>query len=77
MGPRVVVEGFYCILQITIYSVLDGVFSKGEVRKVLRQAPSIGGSLELYYWGTSSGHNRLSLLSAKRLKRPLISWLLC
>ena len=31
----------------------------------MRQAPSIGGSLELCYWAKSSGHNRLSRLSAK------------
>jgi len=29
----------------------------------VRQAPSIGGSLELCYWAKSSGHNRLSRLS--------------
>jgi len=44
---------------------------------VVRQAPSIGGSLELCYWAKSSGHNRLSRLSAEGLKRALISWLLC
>ena len=43
----------------------------------MRQAPSIGGSLELCYWSKSSDHNRLSRLSAKGLKRALISWLLC
>jgi len=43
----------------------------------VRQAPSIGGSLELCYWAKSSGHNRLSRLSAEGLKRALISWLLC
>ena len=31
----------------------------------MRQALSIGGSLELCYWAKSSGHNRLSRLSAK------------
>ena len=43
----------------------------------MRQAPSIGGSLELCYWATSSGHNRLSHLPTEGLKRALISWLLC
>jgi hypothetical protein len=43
----------------------------------VRQAPSIGGSLELCYWAKSSGHNRLSRLSARGLKSALISWLLC
>jgi len=43
----------------------------------VRQAPSIGGSLQLCYWAKSSGHNRLSRLSARGLKRALISWLLC
>ena len=43
----------------------------------MRQAPSIGGSLELCYWAKSSGHNRLSCLSTEGLKRALISWLLC
>ena len=43
----------------------------------MRQAPSIDGSLELCYWAKSSGHNRLSRLSARGLKRALISWLLC
>ena len=43
----------------------------------MRQAPSIDGSLELCYWAKSSGHNRLSRLSTERLKRVLISWLLC
>jgi len=41
------------------------------------QAPSIGGSLQLCYWATCSGHNRLSRLSARGLKSALISWLLC
>ena len=41
------------------------------------QAPSIGGSLELFYWAKSSGHNRLSRLSTEGLKRVLISLLLC
>jgi hypothetical protein len=31
----------------------------------VRQAPSIGGSLELCHWAESSGHNRLSRLSAE------------
>jgi len=31
----------------------------------MRQAPSIGGSLDLCYWANSSGHNRSSRLSAK------------
>ena len=31
----------------------------------MRQAPSIGGSLELCYWAKSSGHNGLSRLSAR------------
>ena len=43
----------------------------------MRQAPSIGGLLELCHWAKSSGHNRLSRLSAKGVKRALISWLLC
>ena len=43
----------------------------------MRQAPSIGGSLELCYWAKSSGHIRLSSLSAEGLKRAVISWLLC
>jgi len=34
----------------------------------MRQAPSIGGSLQLCYWAKSSGHNRLSRLSAKGVK---------
>ena len=43
----------------------------------MRQAPSIGGSLQLCYWAKSSGHNRWSRLSATGLKGALISWLLC
>ena len=34
----------------------------------MRQAPSVGGSLQLCYWAKSSGHNRLSRLSAKGVK---------
>ena len=44
--------------------------------KVVRQAPSIGGAMELCYWAKSSGHNRLSRLYTEGLKRALISWLL-
>ena len=56
---------------------LDRVFSKGEVRKG-REA----GIIHRWFTGVvllakSSGHNRLSRLSAKGLKTPLISWLLC
>ena len=40
------------------------------------QTPSIG-SVELYYWAKSFGHNLFSRLSAKELKSALISWLLC
>ena len=43
----------------------------------MRQAPSIGGSLQLCCCAKSSGHNRLSRLSASGLKCALISWLLC
>jgi hypothetical protein len=43
----------------------------------VRQAPYIGGSLDLHYRAKCSGHNRLSLLSASGLKSALISWLLC
>jgi len=60
----------YCKLQST---KLDRVISKVEVRKVVRQAPSIGGSLELCYLAKSSGHSRLSRLLTEELKRALIS----
>ena len=43
----------------------------------MRQAPSIDGSLELFYWAKSSGHNRLSRPSTEGLKRVLINYLLC
>jgi hypothetical protein len=43
----------------------------------VRQAPSIGGSLELCCWAHSSGHNRLNRLSSKALKYALTSWLPC
>jgi len=43
----------------------------------VRQAPSIVVSLELSYWAKSSGHYRLTRLSANGVKSALISWLPC
>ena len=67
------------LFYIAIYNLLniDRVISKVEVRKVVRQAPSIDGSLEFWYWARSSGHKCLSRLLTEGLKRVPISWLLC
>jgi len=56
---------------------LDRVFINLKQEEVVRQAPLIGGLLQLHHWAKSSGHKRLSLLSATELKGALISWLLC